>query len=479
MLQQSARKAELFWAEMRSTAHLFNKSLITTPDEKAQLQTELRHILDERIITYPQILRKYGIGPNTAYRHKKLFLDMDQVFNNPEATENERKFMIHMQNKTHHAQKGNWCWRIAEEATQKQIQGWYPFFVTLTIDPKLCMGQIHEFKGRTAAYDSPRDLWESGREFRIYIKTIATTVSQLLGHPPPHKKAKNYKRTGIDYDYRPESDYVTYAGVLEHGKTAEHHHMHFMLWLREIPSHWKKDPNEGRMPQYRTERECKSLRNFWPWCSSELKPALYFRSKGDVWSQLGHSTPIDKKTGAPIKINDVDAVGNYVTKYMQKGTKVWQHRMKCTRNLGLQRMQKVIATMETNHLEPLQWKPKSSSQLRSVSSIHSAPQGLIRSLAQREIFYRNWEKRSLDLKNLMKTNYDHYKRMLKSVRCGARPDRMPSHQFYDWVQEHQPEIQGYCEKRLLEAHKLLASEFPRKRFKTEPTVIPGNEYGFT
>ena len=478
-MSKSARQVQQFWAEMRSTAYLFSKSTWPSNEQASRLISELQHILGERIITYPPTLAEFGIDEKTSYEQKKLYLGLDKVYNNSNTHEADRRFAKFMANKAANAQKGNWCWRISEEATQKQMQDWYPFFVTLTIDPKLCMGQTHEFKGRKVSYSSPRDLWEQGREFRLYIRSLAKTVSQLCGHPPPHKEAKNWKNSGIDYTYRPESDYCVYAGVLEHGKTNEHHHMHLMLWLKEIPSHWKLDPNEGRSKQYRVERECKPLRNFWPWCIPDQKPALYFRTKGDIWSRTGHCTPIDRKTGQPIKINDVDAVGNYVTKYMQKGTKIWHHRMKCTRNLGLTRIQEKIKSFETKVVEALSWKPSTSGQLRSLSSIHSAPQGLVRSLATREIFARRWDSRSMDLKTLMKTNYDHYKRMLKSVRDGARPDRMPSHQFYDWVQKFLPVEEDYCEVRLAKAHKLLEQDFPRQRYKTLPTVIPGNEIGFT
>ena len=461
----SPLQAQHFWAQMRSLSHIFQKSTFATKDRLTELETQLHDILGKRIITYPLVFRKLGIGPKTSYQDKKRLLGVDKPPKPSETNPNEIKFIQHMVRKGHEASKGNWSWRIVQEAEEKQQLGWFPFFVTLTIDPKLCNG---EPLGARPGYDSPEDLWKKGKEFRWYIRQLAEISAKELGHPPPRKKP-----------YRPESDYVTYAGVIEHGKSMEHHHAHIMVWMRAIPSLWKVDPNQGRLPMNRTERECRPMRILWPWCIESQKPALYFRSKGDVWSQLGHITPVDKKTRQSIKMLPLSAVGNYVTKYMQKGEKIWQHRMKCTRNLGLKKLQAVINSLTEKQLEPLTWRPQNSKHHHSASLIHSAPQGLVRLTATRRRFAILYQSRELDLKNLMKTNYEHYKLMLRSVRDGARPDRMASADFYDWVQKFLPVIHEYCEKRLLDSHRLLAYDFPRSVHRVDPISLPGAEIGFT
>ena len=461
--QSEARKAEKFWSEMRSTCYLFSKSSWPSEDQAARLVSELRDILGKRIIIYPPVLAEFGIGADTPYRLKKTFLGLDQVYNNAKTIEEDKRFFKFMAQGAGKAVKLNWQWRIAEEAEQKQIKGWYPFFVTLTVDPKKCNGE---------KYDSPEQLWKEGREFRKYIRRLVNVVCGCLGHPPAHKKTK-------EYGYRPESDYVQYAGVIEHGASREHHHGHFMIWMKEIPSHWKKDPNEGRLPEYRFERENKAMRFAWPWAIDSQKPALYYRTKGDIWSQLGHVTPIDRETRKPIKIRDVRAVGAYVMKYMQKDKRIWHHRMKCTRNLGMNRLQKILMNQSQKTLEALSWKPNNSKQHHLVSLTHSVPIGLVTSQAKRMLFWDRYRKKQLVLKQLMKTNYGHFKRMLKSVRDGARPDRMHSAQLYDWVIQHLPDQKVYCKDRILEAHKLLSAEFPRIRHKVEPVVIGANEIGYT
>jgi len=207
-------KAMQFWATMRSTNHLFQKSNLPTESDKAQLENQLRDILGKRKITYPQTLRRYGIGHETPYETKKILLGVDFQGHNQEYIINEIKFLQFMNNKASQAQKGNWSWRIKQEAEQKQEAGWYPFFVTLTIDPKKCDGRQHYDYNQLELpiYNSPRELWEKGREFRKYIRRLANVAALELGHPPPHKKNKQF-------GYRPESDYITYAAVIEHGKS--------------------------------------------------------------------------------------------------------------------------------------------------------------------------------------------------------------------------------------------------------------------
>ena len=472
----SGSKLEQYWGQMRSNTALLERSDVPTHDQMEQFYLQLRHILGTGILIYPPVLKELGIGEKTSYRQKKALLSLEDNAAAAPMTRQELDFMQFMLRKASDARKSNWTWRITQEAQMLQAEKWYPFFVTLTVDPKKCMGKPVNIMGRTVTYDSPKQLWEKGREFRLYIRKLASAAARSMGHLPPHKqKIKNGK---VVIPYRPESDYVRYAAVLEHGKTNEHHHMHLMVWMRDIPPNWKRCPNEGRLPKYRTERECKHMRFYWPWCIADQKPALYYRTKGDIWKEHGHCTPVDEN-GKPIKINPVEAVGNYVTKYMQKGHKAWNHKMKCTRNLGMTKLQNLINSLPMEVLNPLAWKPERYSTLHTVSLIHSVPPALIRSAAKRRILEIQWDARSLEFEALMKTNYGIYMEMLSSVRDGVRPERMPSAEFYDWVQKFLPEQTGYCEKTLLAAHEEFSYDFPPKRYSVQPINIPGNNFGFT
>jgi len=68
-----------------------------------------------------------------------------------------------MKDKGDQVRKSNWSWRIAQEAQEKASAGWYPFFATLTLDPKLFLyyGEKPDYsKGPLQPiYLEPKDLW--------------------------------------------------------------------------------------------------------------------------------------------------------------------------------------------------------------------------------------------------------------------------------------------------------------------------------
>jgi hypothetical protein len=436
------------------------------------LQRDLTDILDNRVLIYPQTLKALGIGKEATLQERKEKLGVKQKQYN--YSEKQQRFLDFVKTKAENARKANWQWRIQQEAEEKQTLGWYPFFVTLTVDPKKCDGFERKLKsGRILrGYESPEQLWKEGREFRRYIRDLANVVAKELGHQPPHKTNT------------PESEYITYAGVIEHGKSREHHHGHFLIWLREIPNRWKVCPNERiANPANRNKNECKELSIKWPWSSYDpvtgvyLSPAMYYRTLGDKWSDLGFCLPL--KDGQPMRVASAAAAGRYVTKYMQKEHKEWHHRMKCTRNLGMRKLQELIQSLDQRTVQLLTYRPATSRQLHSVSLTHSVPIGLIRSLAKRMHYWDRLVQNQLDLKEHLKPNYKSYQKMLTSVRSGVRPDRMHSLEFYDWVSQFLPDQEGYCEKSVLEAHRLIGIIFPRITSRINPIKLGANNSGFT
>ena len=275
---RSANKASSYWASMRTNIALASRSELVDEVGIDKIREELQNILDSGIITYPHTLEQHGLKPDMTLNERKIQFGL--ATKKLEHTEEEQRFLDDMAIKADLIRKSNWSWRIGQEATEKHKLGWHPFFVTLTVYPDYCDGREREVKidGNDVllpGYDSPKDLWMTGREFRKYIRRLANVVSNEMGHSPPHKKP-----------YRPESDYVTYAGVIEHGKSREHHHGHFVIWLRAIPGSWRICPNYGiGDPSRRLNNECKQMREYWPWSLPGLSPALYFRSIGDIWEK--------------------------------------------------------------------------------------------------------------------------------------------------------------------------------------------------
>ena len=470
-VRAQAARFQDFWAEMRNTLNIMERSpILFGSDALKSIRQDLQTSLDDVNIIYPQFLKSHGIHENTSNRRKKIYLGhVDRSYmKSPETVEKEKRFATFMLDKAAKQHAATWEWRIAEAAQEMQKKGWYPFFQTLTLDPKKV-----EAAGMTT-----REFWQDGKEFRIWKRKLVNTVCKCLGEPAINKTTKQFPK------YRKEHDYFRYAGVLEHGKTREHHHMHIMIWMREIPNAWKIDPNQGRARKHRIERECKAFRDYWPWSGYDpvtgdsLSPCLYFRTRDDVWSQapLEHITPVDAN-GQAIKIHGPRAVGNYVMKYMQKGDKEWNHRIKATRNLGTNRIKSEMYKLDPKTIEALTWRPSHSSTHHSVSMTHSAPLGLVRSLAKRCHFVNQLVSRQLDLDTLLRSNYGNFQRMLKSVRDGARPDKMSSPECYDWVSSHLPDPAGYSSERILEAHSKLALAFPRATHRVDPTNLGGNDIG--
>lgn len=458
-LRQLARKDHAFWAQMRSCRKLITKMPISE-DERYnlldQIDSELADILDKRVINYPRTLSQLQIDKETSFAKKKELLQIPDY--KKKYSEKEQTFLDLMQQKAENGRKANWQWRIAEESEQLQKAGWYPFFITLTVDPKKT---------------DPETLWKEGREFQKWIRKLTKIVTDTMGHPPCNKPP-----------YNKQSDYLKYAGVIEHGKSKEHHHGHFLVWMREIPSSWKQCPNRSIInPAAKTKNECKELSVQWEWSSYNpatgeyLSPALYYRTVGDIYTTLGFTLPL--KEGKPMRVSTAGAAGKYITKYLQKEYKQWHHRMKATRNIGMARLKRAMAKMTPTQIQALEFRPSNSKQLHSLSLIHSVPLGLIRSEAKQINYWNLYRLGLTELRTLLRPNYATFTKMLASIRGGARPERMHSLQFYDWVSLHLPDQIGYCEKEQIETHSLLCKEFPRNYIRVEPVKLGANEIGFT
>ena len=455
---------------MRQNMSLLNRSDYKHDSRlKDAVNAELADILDSRIIVYPPSLKKLGLDYYLTLTQRKQMLGVST--DRPMYGENEHRLLKLLKEKAENGRKANWQWRITEEAEEKQRIGWFPFFVTLTVDPNHArFGERHP-KHRKGVVD-PETLWKNGREFRLFIRELVKIVCRELGHPPAHKKT-------ADFDYRPEADYVTYAAVIEHGKSREHHHCHMLVWMREIPSQWKKCPNRHiNNPKKRINNDCVPMRRLWNWSLPGLSKFNYYRTIGDVWKNHGFATPV-QSDGQPIRIAPARAAGRYITKYIQKDHKEWHHRVKATRNLGLKRLKKTISQLHPAVVGQLTHRPNNSRLLHFLSLIHSAPLGLVRLEAKRIDYLNRYKSNSLDLRTQLKPSADSFTKMLRSARAGARPDRMHSLAFFDWVNQFLPEETGYCEERLVAAHRQLSHEFPRNSYKIDKHItIGGNDIGF-
>ncbi len=439
-----------------------------------RLNQEMLHILDSKSLIYPPSMQELGLDINMSREDIIDWLDVEK-YGNPWADtdnqEEEERFLKFSKNIASNTRKSRWRFRIGQAAEELNNAGWYPFFVTLTVDPQACDGISRTIrKGFTdertlQAYDSPEELWRTGTEFRHWLRDLNKIVTKEMGVKPSHKTLV------------PASEYVKHMAVIEHGKSREHHHMHALIWMRAIPDSWKQCPNTGTPNiEARIKQRCLPMETLWPWSLPGLSHAKYWRSVGDIW-ELKHQFIVPLVKGKPQNIGRPRMAGLYITKYLSKDHKEWQHKVKATRNLGLETLKKVISQLAPISIQALTWRSKTASHNTSLTKIHCIPLNLIRSIAKPKHYYHQLKSGTLDYRTVLNRNYETYIKMLDNVRNGDRPDRMDSNQFFDWLTQCLPDQDGYCEELHLGAHETFREIFPPDKVRVKPIKIGANEIG--
>lgn len=426
-------KAMSYVSEMRSNLSLMRRSRQVSGRDYVAARDEVTSYLARRVLIYPPSMRLAGLKPDMSFIERKQALDISS--SGMALSDREVEFQEFFETSARKARRAAWIWRIGSECEDMRDRGWFPFFVTLTVDPS-----------RIADSEA---MWREGKEFRRYIRRLAKVSASACGQPCAIKNGAS------------DHDFVRHVGIIEHGKSCQHHHMHLLVWMRGVPASWKKCPNAGiRNAASRTINFCREMQRYWPHSLPGLGRALYFRHEGDIWSALGFCQPIDPKTGVARKVFPARLAGVYVSKYMEKGDRSWHHRVKATRDLGKGRLRNLLHALTTRTVEALTWRPRNYDLNLLTSTIHSVPSGLLRSMAKETLFCRQWACGSHDPRTLVQPSSAPYIEMLKSVRDGQRPSRMSSEEFFDWLTQFLPVPSGYCSKRLGAAHTRLIAEFP-------------------
>lgn len=433
MSRTNALKTMRFSSELRTTLNLCHRSNRCSPARyAAAYQTSLLYLAQSNL-NYPPALQALGLRQGQTLLERRNALGLEAYHSDPSPA--EKDFQDFLATSSRKSLKSNWIWRIGQHCLDRSLEGWYGFFVTLTVDP--------------SKVPDSQSMWQEGREFRKYIRRLARISSKACGQPRAIHNGASC------------ADFVHHVGVIEHGKSRHHHHMHLLIWMRDIPDSWKQCPNRGiRAPEHRTNDWCKPMSTYWPNSLPGLGRAKFFRHEGDQWSRLGFCLPYDRKKKAVVRIHGPEKAGLYIAKYMDKEDKSWLHRVKATRNLGTIRLKAVLMRMHIRKLEALTWRPEKYSTNISLQTIHTVPSALLRLMAKQELFCRQWVSGSLDYPMLLSQKCDAFAKMLTSVRSGAKIKRMRSREFYEWVTAHLPASKGYCEKRLLRAAHSLAVDFP-------------------
>lgn len=426
-------KAMSYVSSMRSNLALLRRSKQVPGSIIHAAQAEISSYLAQKVLIYPKSLLMAGLKPDMTFQERKAVLNL--ATGGSTMTDEEADFARFLESSGRKGRKANWIWRVGSECEDMRDKGWYPFFVTLTVDPARC--------------SDSQQMWKDGVELRRYFQRLARVSAEACGQA-------GAIRDGVSW-----SQFVRHVGVIEHGKSRHHHHMHLLIWMRGIPEKWKVCPNRGIAdPRSRTINFCRQMSTYWPLALPGLGRALYFRHEGDIWSRLGFAIPVNKNDRKPMQVMPARLAGVYVAKYMDKGDKAWLHRVKATRDLGKGRLRNLLHQLNLSTVRALMWRPRQYSTSVLVTTIHCVPQGLLRSMAKQVLFCREWDDGTLDSATLLRPSSDVFFAMRKSVRDGARPRRMSSEAFYEWVTGHLPAPDGYCERRVRSAHLQLKVEFP-------------------
>ena len=449
---REANRARKYIQETRSNIALLRRSKHVRSGDIEAVKREATHYLEYKYLTYPPTLNLLGITPEMSFQQKKQHLSIPAYSEeyDPYVAELEAKF----QEQSDTSRRALWMWRIGAEALDMASAGWYPFFVTLTLDPDR-VADTQNFWKHPDKGKSP---------LQWYCRQLCNIVTGAMGHPRAHK-------AGV-----PESEYVRHVAVIEHGSSRKHHHLHGLFWLRDIPPSWKRCPNRDiRDPKLRIRDRCLPFEAIWPWSLPGLSPVKYFRHQSDVWSKLGFCVAV-QKNGKPFRLSPPMLAGVYLGKYLKKEDREWTHRVKATRNLGLTRLFNHLHKMRADGLEPLTWRPKSLNTAISLRMTHSIPIALLRRVAAQILFSKKWDAKQVDFQNALSPISGPYQAMKESVKTGLRIKRMPSGHLYAWVSKHLPVEEGYCERRLKRRHQSLHHLYPAEILK-QTEAIPGLDNG--
>lgn len=440
-----AGSAHRLATRIKADINLCRKSPAVPSRVLKELRSHFATSLERRNLIYPPLLQQMGLTQDMSLDERRSALSI-KPFDERETPET-LKFKVMMEQQAQKGRQADWAWRIGRETYERDLENWYPFFVTLTVDPK--------------RVPDPEKMWKDGKEWQKYIRRLSDVVTRTMGRRPARKD-------GVS-----TNQYVRYAGILEHGSSREHHHMHALIWMRDIPASWKLCPNRFvRDPNGRNRQRCLPLESYWPHADALRKPAKYFRFDGDIWSRHGFVMPIVK--GKAIRSNPAEKAGAYLMKYTQKESKVWKHRVKATANIGLERLKALMYRIPLHELDYIKQRPPLFSQALTVRTIHNVPNGLMRSLATKISFYRKWATPSRELTELLEPNCESYTLMRESVRNGAKPWRMDLKELYAWVSQHLPENPEFSEHWFLDAHRSFMRDFPQLDQKAV-THLGGNK----
>ena len=254
---------------------------------------------------------------------------------------------------------------VATECRHAIDHGWFTIFDTLTI--------------RENAEGVRKESFFQGDQFRDFISLARLLVAKAVY---PELTARQRRQV-------PASDYFRWASVIEGGD--DNPHVHVLVFMADIPSGWKCDPNRGlSVPR---NRLCKPMMSLWAWGFS-LPKIFRIDSRFDAWARCGHVWPCVKGKDGYSPMADYGPVGagSYVAKYAGKEMRCKDgktiRRIRKSILFGQTTMAKAVADLATSELETVKsMKLETPSILRRPGVTPSS--GKLRLLIDKELLRRN------------------------------------------------------------------------------------------
>ena len=234
-----------------------------------------------------------------------------------------------LENNADSSRVSGWNFRSRMECDEKLEKGWYPFFVTLTCNPKK---------------KDPEYLLKHTNEFYKWKKNLYRMVLRADGYTNADI------RDNVDLPKMHEC--LSCMRVVEHG-TDNNHHLHVLLYLKNVPTKWKQCPNKARenFPNY---KECFGMKKYWKWGFTTARHMFVQSNEAiDPWrGKHDFILPVEKN-GKRVKKYTPKGIGNYLTKYMTKEAKKWRHRIHATKDYGLCLLKRELMKLDHNQLRIL------------------------------------------------------------------------------------------------------------------------------
>lgn len=396
------------------------------------------------IIKLIHSLSKMGLGPKTSYTEKKSILN---IFTRKKYTSKIIKTtQEYLQNGGKQARAANWQWRLEQAIKTSINDGWFPLFGTYTVDPK------------TLPKDclTRDDLWQNTPAWDRFVKKFKTEIADSCGY------GRKPSKWPLGHTY------FQYFAIIEHGASGDHPHIHVIWLCKNIPSSWKTDPNQNCIKRLNTDIPPAS--SLWKHGIQRKTMPLFIIGS---WFTNNWKIPHKPDTLEPIKVGDAGAVAGYIGKYLTKGdTKKWNHRVKATKNLGIQTLiSKLKQETSLILLLALATRPSQYITWMKIQTSTQLPLSLLREKSKQELMKRLHSTKTQRAKLYLMTRWTRtptsfYSSLVTLVKNGLRPWKMNSKHRYN---AYTPILEEVPNTVHSEARTELIITWLRKEYQTIKT----------